>query len=385
MSDTAIIKRFTLDGSDALESHLQKTCDQVLAGVRNLIEPPRLDGLLLGGGYGRGEGGVLRTPDGDRPYNDLEFFVFAQGNAVLVERQYREPLHELGEKLSPDAGLEVEFKVLTLEKLRNSAVTMFYYDLYMGHRWIQGDDRLLADCGQHRESTGIPLHETTRLMMNRCSGLLFAKARLAAEIFSDADADYVGRNLAKAQLAFGDVLLAALGWYDWSCRERHRRLMVMDPPEPWMAELRPHHAAGVEFKLHPVRSTESREVLAARHQALVAAGEKLWLWLESKRLGKPFVSAREYAASPLNPLNRCPETSPLRNRLVNFREFGAAGLVSDRYPRERLLQTLPLLLWEKDALADPGLLRTIQTSLRTDATDLPGIITAYTPIWSKFN
>ena len=397
-------RRFTLDGSPALEAHLQATCEQVLAGVRRLIPADRLEGLLLGGGYGRGEGGVLRTPAGDLPYNDLEFYVFVRGQAVLAERQFRQPLHELGESLSPAAGLEVEFKVLTLDKLRNSPPSMFYYDLVMGHCWFAGDDALLAGCAPHRDAAHIPLHEATRLLMNRCSGLLFAKARLAKPDFAADDADFVGRNLAKAQLAFGDVLLAAHGQYHWSCQERHRRLAAgkfsslsafpiggegrgeVVPLNftslPWAAALITHHATGVEFKLHPSRSSESQTALIARHQELTALGAQLWLWLESRRLGKTFTTARDYA---LSNINKCPETSTLRNRLVNLRAFGPAGLASGRYPRERLLTTLPLLLWEKTALTNHDLLAKIQTQLRTTATDLAGLVAAYSVIWGRFN
>ena len=126
--------RFTLDGSSALEAHLESVCRQIGDEVRALVPPPKLDGLLLAGGYGRGEGGVLRTGDGDRPYNDLEFYVFIRGNALVEERRYRAPLGELGHRLSPAAGLEVEFKVMTLDKLRSAPVSMFYYDLVARHR-----------------------------------------------------------------------------------------------------------------------------------------------------------------------------------------------------------------------------------------------------------
>src|SRR4026209_1598165 len=75
--------RFTLDGSAELEGHLERTCRQVLAAIRNAVPQGRLEAVLLGGGYGRGEGGVLKTKSGDRPYNDLEFYVFLRGNEFL--------------------------------------------------------------------------------------------------------------------------------------------------------------------------------------------------------------------------------------------------------------------------------------------------------------
>lgn len=377
-------ERYTIDGSDALEAHLATTCAKVLTGVQQLVPANQLEGLLLGGGYGRGEGGVLRTPSGDQPYNDLEFYVFVRGQAVLAERKFRHPLHELGESLSPDAGLEVEFKVLTLDKLRNSPVNMFYYDLMAGHHWQLGDDSLLKGCEHHLDAGRIPLAEATRLLMNRCSGLLYSAERLARQPFGPEEADFVGRNLAKAQLAFGDVLVTAHGQYNWSCRERHRRLAEVTASSGLTTEtlsaLQAHHAAGVEFKLHPIRTEASREALAQRHAELVALGQSLWLWLESRRLNQIFSSSVAYATSPAN---LCPETPGWRNRLVNFRVSGARGLLETRYPRERLFRALALLLWDPQALA--GRRDALQKLLTTSATNLPEFVTAYAHWWNRFN
>jgi hypothetical protein len=376
-------QRFTIDGSDALESQLAENCKRVLNGVCAVIPAAKLDGILLGGGYGRGEGGVLKTLAGDKPYNDLEFYVFLRGNAILAEKRFRRPLQALGETLSSEAGLEVEFKVLTLDKLRRSPPSMFYYDLVSGHRWQLGEDKMLAGCEHHRDAAKIPLHEAARLLMNRCSGLLYSAERLARANFGEAEADFVGRNLAKAQLAFGDVLLTAQTQYHWSCRERNARLAglaaVDDLP---LAALFRHHATGVEFKLHPVRSNEPRDVLALRLTELSTLGRQLWLWLESRRLNTRFVSARDYA---LSSVDKCPETSSLRNRLVNLRAFGAGGLTSTRYPRERLLHALTLLLWEPEALAQPGMRAKIQSELRTPTSDLPSVTSAYEQHWRRFN
>ena len=379
--------RFTLDGSADLERHLASVCEKVRAEVRALIPSAKLDGLLLGGGYGRGEGGVLRTGAGDQPYNDLEFYVFVRGNAVFAERKYRAALHALGHRLSPAAGLEVEFKVLTLGKLRRAAPSMFFYDLVSGHRWLIGDDSLLAGCEHHRAACDIPLHEATRLLMNRCSGLLFSAERLRRAQFGPEEADFVGRNLAKVQLALGDVLLTAAGQYHWSCRERHQRLLRLENfgNELCRDALCRHHAAGVGFKLHPVRSAADYQELSQQHAELSALARQVWLWLENLRLKTAFISPREYAMSATD---KCPETSALRNRLVNAKTFGpAAGIPagSARYPRQRLFHALCLLLWEKNFLADAALLRRVQCELNTGARDFAGLVAAYEQLWHRFN
>lgn len=377
--------RFTLDGSEQLEKHLAETCQRVLAGVRTCVTPERLEALLLGGGYGRGEGGVFRTEGGDQPYNDLEFYVCLRGSNWLNEQHFSPSLHELGRTLSPTAGLEVEFKVLTLKKLRRSPVSMFYYDLMMRHRWLWGGESLLAGCARHCAARRIPVSEATRLLMNRCSGLLFAEEQLRAEPFTAAHADFIGRNQAKAQLAFGDTLLAAQGEYHWSCRERSARLATLGSGFPALGDVRRHHAVGVQFKLHPWRTPACRPALRETQEELSTLARHLWLWLESRRLNYPFASARAYATSGCR---KCPEIAAWRSYLVNLRNFGPRVLLSRRaarYPRERVLQALPLLLWCPEVFQDPRLLRRLQSDLGTSATDFSALVEAYRRLWSRVN
>lgn len=379
--------RFTPDGSTELEQHLALTCTKIAAGVRGLVPRGRLEAILLGGGYGRGEGGVLSTPSGDRPYNDLEFYVCVRGNRHLNELRFGRALHVLGEILTPQAGIEVEFKITSLDEIARSPVTMFSYDLVMGHRWLVGSEEMLASCAHHREGEQIPLAEATRLLMNRCTGLLFAQERLEKREFTASDADFVRRNIAKAELALGDAVLVAFGQYHWSVRERHRLLERITRTEslPWIEAVRRHHAAGVEFKLYPERSTASREELRAQHQPLAQLAQQIWLWVESRRLGTTFASPRQYA---LSRINKCAETSSVRNILVNARALGAASLRSGgagRHPRERIFHALSLLLWEPETWREPELRACVQRELQTGGSTFAEMMRAYRDLWSRVN
>ena len=378
--------RFTLDGSDELEHYLASTCERVQAGVQQIVHPDKLAALVLGGGYGRGEGGVLKTKTGERPYNDLEFYVFLRGNRFWNERKFGRALRELGEQLSPTAGLHVEFKVDSLARFRRAPITMFSYDLVAGHRVLAGSATPFLGCEHHLAAAKIPLSEATRLLMNRCSGLLFAREKLARESFTADDADFVGRNLAKAQLAFGDVLLTAFGQYHWSCLERRARLQQLSSPgiPPWLDEVRRHHVVGVASKLHPVRSTESREALAKWCEEITRFALKIWLWLEGRRLGQHFDSARDYA---LSTVNKYPDTNHWRNALLNVKIFGPGITLRRnrlRHPQEVILNTLALLLWKSEGL---------DSQLRTQAPDQlprPAVATrspvaAYQSIWRRLN
>ncbi len=380
------VARFTLDGSEELENHLAHACEKVLAGIRKIIPPRKLEGLLLGGGYGRGEGGVLKTAAGDRPYNDLEFYVFVRGNNWLNEHRFGEALHRLAHELTPEAGVQVEFKIISSAKLRRSPPSMFYYDLVAGHRRLWGGEKLLAGCGHHNDARNIPLSEATRLLMNRCSGLLFARAKLQHGKFTDEDADYVGRNMAKAQLALGDAVLAVFGRYHWSCLERFERLRLhfTTETESWFEEVCQHYAAGVKFKLHPRQTSAAREILQTQHEEIAAFALKIWLWLESRRLGCNFKSARDYAT---NPLNKCPEENPWRNSLINVIKFGPAALLQRqgrRHPRERILNALALLLWGT-FVPNSELQQRSCHELRPSCDDEANSVRIYQELWHRFN
>jgi len=351
--------RFTIDGSAALEQHLAETCALVRAGVERIIPTQLLEGLALAGGYGRGEGGVRHENGQDLPYNDLEFFVFVRGSTYINDHRFKAALHTLGESLSPAAGLDVEFKILSISRLRRSAVNMFYYDLVMGHRWLIGSDKLLVGCEHHREATHIPLHEATRLLFNRCSGLLFASERLAKNDFNNADADYVGRNLAKAQLALGDVVLAMSGRYHWSCLERHRRLLDLAGVDPTLLA---HHAAGVAFKLRPSRSAKTHAELNQEHSALSDLSRQIFLQLESRRLKTRLSTPDDYISCRTN---KCPEVPLWKNVLIHLRTRGLPPSIT-RYPREHLLHELVTMLWTERA---------------TDLTS----IQQYAALWNRYN
>jgi hypothetical protein len=55
------------------------------------------------------------------------------------------------------------------------------------------------------------------------------------------------------------------------------------------------------------------------------------------------------------------------------------------HPRNRILNALPLLLWQPGCLTTPELLTRLQSELRTSATTFPALMDAYRAIWEKVN
>ncbi len=383
---TEMSDRFTIDGTDELEARLERFCHTVRFEISAIVPKRKLTAIVLGGGYGRGEGGVLRSETRDAPYNDLEFYVFLSGNRLLNERQFGRPLHELGKRLSAKARISVEFKIDCIDRWRRGAVSMFNYDLACGNRVVFGGETIFSGCEHLQDAAAIPLAEASRLLFNRCAGLLLVREILRKPFPSGEDADFAVRNVAKVQLALGDVILTAFGKYHWSVLERGRRLAAFNFPDAisWLAEVRSLHQDGVRFKLHPCRATALEPTFEQDYLRLVDLARQVWLWLESRRLNEAFLTASDYA---LGTIDKWPGTAVWKNLFLTAKTFGPKATVashSGRYPRSRLFNALALLLWNSDHVAQSPFLDRLQQDLHTNAADCPGLVAEFKRVWPAY-
>ena len=213
------------------------------------------------------------------------------------------------------------------------------------------------------------------------AGELLHRTSLTAD-----ESDFVGRNLAKVQLALGDALLVAEGKYHWDCLERARRLreLAVRGIQSLLQSVLSNHIAGVQFKLQPVRRTTPVEQFRSEHRQLTGLALEEWLWIENRRLQASFTNLREYSLSSDD--KRIGGTV-WRNLLLNLKTFGAAATLdraSPRYPRERLFNALPLLLSGGEAASQPETMRYLQGQLHTRAEDWSGLVAAYKQLWSCY-
>lgn len=376
--------RFTLDGDDLLEVHLDQACRSISRQLLEAVPGNMLEALLLGGGYGRGEGGVLRRNSqlGDAPYNDLEFFVFIKGPVCMRKRHFLPAIHRLEQRMTAELGIDVEFKLLSKRQFDAQPTTMFYYDLVQGHRVVHGPPDFLAG-HPHGDASRIPLSEATRLLLNRLSGLLFSREKLGLPEFDGGDADFVYRNLAKARLALGDALLVTRGSYHWSCIERGERLGRLNgQPLPEANVVRALHQEGIAFKLHPHQPAMGREALSRSLDGLLPVAWSMLQHVEGVRLGLDFENPRGYA---MTPTSLCPEEPAARNALVRLRQFGPKGIAyrTFRYPREALLRSLVLLLWEPGGFGRDQ--RFLGRELGQPVASWRDAVIAYGKLWHRYN
>ncbi len=327
------------------------------------------EAIILGGGYGRGEGGITKDSEGRLAFfNDLDYFIFT---AAPEDPALLAAVESWEQEESQALGIDVEAKCLPRRDLADTPGSMMFYDLVAAHTVVDGPkDYLDRYKSMARPGTIRPV-EATRLLWNRGSGLLFAREGLEFE----GDLDIVHRNQAKAKLALGDALLTIRGDYRAYVRERQERLQAHTDIDPRIAAL---HAEGVAFKLKPT-AMPGRQVLLDTQEELTALWLRCFLEVESARLQQSFQSAHAYAHYRGRIF---PETGVLRNLMLYLRDRikRSGGLRPPYdYPRGALQRALVLLLEERPQFAE------VSRFLGEQIDRLDAAVLIYTKWWQYYS
>ena len=322
-----------------LEAHFTRVRQSFPAQLK-----PQLEALILGGGYGRGEGGVAGPEETPSLFNDLDYFLFTRKpHHPALNAWVRQMEREESEQL----GIDVEVKCLPPQALDFATDTMMFHDLVTGHHVVLGPQDYLEGYRTQLDPARLDPLEAIRLLWNRGSGLFFARESLV----SKNDYGFVYRNHQKAALALGDAILCFNGHHDASCLRRKELLEQHNDPL-LDEEIRLLHAEGVAFKLRPTIEGQLHDATYTLNHRLRILWTHIYLSLESRRLGQSFSSPAAYAAygGKLFPAISTPRALMLaiRDRL---KRGGCLHPIND-YPRGALMRGLTLLNaeeadWEK--------------------------------------
>ena len=210
---------FTAARDAAADAAVRAALPEIVAAVRGCALPG-FAGLVLGGGYGRGEGGATAA---HRLYNDLDLFVFLDAPEAAFP-SFAQRLAPVAAAFTARLGVDVDFTLRTASRLRRDGRRLMVQELLRGHVALDPADFDLAAWSgvRPRAAADLPAGEAARLVMNRGMGLEFARRRLAAN-GGRADA-FVLRNLNKAVLGAGDARLIAEGRYAWRLDAREAAL-----------------------------------------------------------------------------------------------------------------------------------------------------------------
>ena len=288
--------RYTRIADPVVEERLAQHLSEMACDLGSLAPGCRPLAVYLGGGYGRGDGGVAVKDDGSSGlYNDLDLFVF--GKNFFHCRRIDRALQTLQNKWSKLLEVEVEFSAAkNIRRLSGFSSTLMFQELLQGHQQIFGEYDVLREVPRLLREE-LPLAEGARLFLNRGAGMLFAAQRiLSLTAMSDEQRDFAVRNLHKAALGCGDALLLMLHQYRWKSDERLAELKMLQLP--FAVELVEAYSEALVFKAQPqidmqadlLERCERMRQLWCRCLVYALCGDTCPSMLKSKELRKLLIS-----------------------------------------------------------------------------------------------
>ncbi len=325
---------FTFSGDPAAEKLLEEAVAGIAAELSAHPEASLLRAVILGGGYGRGEGGV--TPEGGLS-NDLDFFVVTRGNSELPF--LREISHRWEAKLGIDVDFSLPGPLHYYHRIRRS---LMIQELLAGNRVIWGEKDIL-DPIERIPWEKLPWDEGARLLLNRGTGLLLARQRLAEAASQPEDLEFIRRNLHKAALGAGDALLLFRHRYRQRGLERREELAGMNDLPLRFKEL---YAKALAYKYRPC--PEPEEDFVARGRELcdywtLALQEGAAHFAPEGASPDPVENARRLILTPRQDLG-----NPLRNLPLNLVWLRKLPTLFPLTAHPRLKLLLPLAQFLRD-------------------------------------
>ena len=338
-----MMKTFTKEGSEYFNKEVGQIISTFAEEVRTAVGG-NFRALVLGGGYGRGEGACVTRNGRESLYNDLDLFLITGESMDLTDE-----IKHIAHRYEKILGIDVDIgKPIPLKDFRNLPHQLMWQDLIAGHMVLAGKEELITANTPTWYGKTLPRGEALRLMLNRGSGLLQAiieahKMNTQTE-YQLPDNDFIRRNYYKCLLAFGDCLLITYENYPVPMQDKASTLetMAIGLEEETKKEVLRLFKLAVIFKQSPdfsVLSADQPDMTTLMHTA------SLWITLlllmETVRTGKTWKNASAYAADSFI---REPEQHKgrmlIRNIIKNFKR----GRISLKYPRETLYREAAELL-----------------------------------------
>jgi hypothetical protein len=301
------MSKYTIINDPSADSIVERDLSLIVKKIKNFFGN-YVQTILLCGGFGRGEGGVVKEDGVYRPLNDYDLTVIVKKLSTIPE-QLRNNFINFQKELDEIVHVkQVDIALIDEWKLTIPYPSIARYEIKNGYKLLYGKIPVIRAF----PAWLLPLNEATTYYRTRSGGLLIASLLLDKYgTFTDKERiELIFLEINKAFLALGDAYLIKNRLYHFSYVKRKEIILKNKNKLHIPEEIFSLYLTAIENKLSP--KLEKLTLDTIKLQWFLATKKIIYEFLqfESRRYKKKFYSINEYYDFTTNFLKF---TSPLKS------------------------------------------------------------------------
>lgn len=176
--------------------------------------------LILIGGYGRGEGGIVNENGKYYPHNNLDLVYIHNGT---VDESTLRVVNNALQDISKTYGIGIDMSAINKKKLLTLNTLVMSYDMRYGHKTLLGDSTFLKEHEAFSLENIDPI-DVRQLLVNRGTLLLINRILLSKKTLTKDEKKLIIKHTIKAIIGYGDALLYFKDAYHWSYAQKEKNM-----------------------------------------------------------------------------------------------------------------------------------------------------------------
>ena len=283
--------------------------------IENSINSDYYKCVILIGGYGRGEGGVVRIQDIEYPHNNFDFLIISKTINKTNELELKNDINKIITKHCNQVDIDFDLAIISEFKLKACDPLVITYDMKYGHKLINGDSTFLKDM-ERFNIENIPDWDIRNLMVNRGTLLTINDLILDKKFHTMKDIKTVIKHCVKAIIGYGDALLYYNDNYHYSYVEKKLRMSKLTTVD---YEFKKMYDDAMSFRFEPNYEIFFCQDLIEFQENVKKKLKEVHLQCESMALNKQDIKWQAYFETALN--NSSAENIGVKEILKNIRNF----------------------------------------------------------------
>lgn len=338
-------QHFTYYNNKETEAFLNNVMHEASSVFIDLFSKNQTAALILIGGYGRGEGGIVFENGIYCPHNNLDLLYIYNGK---IKSDIVEKANNQLQKISKKYNIGIDMSAINKQKLLKLDGQVVAYDMRYGHKTLLGDSKFLKDHNAFSLYSIDPA-DIRQLLVNRGTLLLINRILLNKQTLTKDEKKLIIKHAIKAIIGYGDALLYFNDAYHWSYAQKQTNMSELTNIDKNIKDL---YSEAMLFRFMPDYDTFLKKDLKAWNDELISTLSSIHLECEKMNLNETNLDWENYFAVALENnsyprhnfkqkvkscLHGVKQLSVMKelnsmNEMVSFMQFGALGMLSLLFP-----------------------------------------------------